>query len=352
MGGDETLPSFLNEKGKMGKKIEKEILATIRGTEDAFDIKANTLYKVVGRYDDSAPDGLKRAGISKIPFMGNGERILCRFDEVSDIYDTGFYPSSKCYANVSYKEAEALANKAYKNIAEPFARMTSKDINQSNFEFWDDFIVPISDDEVTFNTSNPVDAFKLYIAVLSRKLCPDELDGDPRYKESFYRVIDTSTTKAANNEFELDTMRATAGFVTLLNGSEDASQGAKDIAIWLGFYDGSDVSSEYILLAFNNYLKEDPSNVRSYFRAYGMYNDPKESEILKICRMLSVLAMRGVTDSTKRGLMLGGKVIGKDRKTIADLCINDSSYAKTRVAIIEAYETLFDEEVGDESKNK
>lgn len=323
---------------------KKEVLASIKGSEEIFDIKKDTIYKVYGRFDEGAPDGLQRLGISKIPFLGNGDRILCRFDELSEVYDTGLYASSMCYRGLPPQEAAKMAKKAKENIGDPYVKITGKNIEQSNYDFWDSFIVALNDDSVIFDTSNPVDAFKLYIAVLSRKLCPEELDGDPKYKDAFYRLIDTTTTEVFKNEYDLDVMNATATFVTMLNGDKEEEQAAKDIAIWLGFYDGSDLSKEYILLAFSNYLKADPGNCKSYSRAYTMYNSPVEYEILKICRMLCVLALRGVTELTKKGLMLGGRTLGKDRKSVADRCVNDKDMEKTKIAIIEAYDALVDAE--------
>lgn len=326
------------------KGNNNEVLCVIKGTEESFELRKNTIYRVQGRFDQNAPTGLQKLGVSKIPFSGNGDRVLCRFDNYSAVYDTGFYASSRCYRSLELTERSKMAKMAYENIGRPYEEMTNVVLNQSNYEFWDDLIIAIDDEQNNiFDTGNPIDAFKLYIAVLSRKLMPEELDGDPKYADAYYKVIDTTTKTVFKNEYDLDIMTATARFITLLNGDEEQEQSAKDLAIFLGFYDASDVSKEYLMLAFNNYLKADAVNVKDFSRAYSMYQDPKDYEILKVCRMLAVLGQRGKTEVNKKGFHLNGRLLGKERKAIAEAAVINPKKAQDKMFIIEAYDALFEE---------
>lgn len=326
----------------MSKGNKGEILCTIKGSEENFDIRKNTIYVVKGRSDSQAPDGLQRLGISKIPFSGNGDRILCKFDNFSFVYDTGFYSSSRCYKHLSREDAVAAAKQAYENVGRPYAEISNKDITQSNFEFWDNFVVSIDDESNNvFDTGNPVDVFRLYIAVRSYKLMPEELDGDPRYADAYYKVIDSSYKTTFDNEYELNMMDATAKFVGLLNGGEDEYQAAKDIAIYLGFYDGSDVNKQYLMLAFNNYLKAEVVNLKTFSKVYTMYENPKDYEVLKVCRMLAILTQRGRAETSKKGLVLDGRVLGKERKIVADVVVTNPKKAEDKIFIVDAYHSLF-----------
>lgn len=331
----------------MKGKNNQETIYVVNGSEESFEIKKNTIYKVQGRFDETAPDGLQRLGVAKIPFAGNGDRVLCRYDNMSNVYDTGFYSSSRCYRNLDRKEAESKAKVAYEKIGRPFAELTNSDITQSNNEFWDNFIVSIDDEggvNSVFDTGNPVDLFKLYIAVMAGKLMPEELNGDPKYSDAFYRVIDTTSKITIKNEYELDKIKATADFVSLLRGNEEQRQIAKDIAIFLGFYDGSDVDDDFLIVRLNYFLKEDAVNIKNLSRVYTMSQDPREYETLKICRMLAVLGLRGRTDVTKKGFMLDGRLLGKERKVIADTVVSNPKKAEDKMFIIDAYDSLFREE--------
>lgn len=327
----------------MGKgKNEQSIIFTIKGTEEEFHIRKNTIYKVEGRFDDNAPSGLQTLGVSKIPFAGNGDKVMCRFDEGAGVFNTGFYPNSKCYSSLDRSEAEKLAKQAYNNIGKPFSDLTNNDISQFNNDFWDNYIVTLNDSTILFDTNNPSDLFRMYVAILSRKLVPEELEGDPHYGDAFYRLIDTTSASEFKNEYDLDLMKSTAAFVTLLGGDEESVQGAKDIAIYLGFYDGSDVSNEYLMLAFNHYLKEAAANIKSFNRVYTMYHDPVECEILKVCRMLAILTLRGKVSTTKQGISLKGKILGKDRKVIAEKAVINKTGEKDKMFIVDEYHALLD----------
>lgn len=337
----------------MKGKNNQETIYVVTGSEESFAIKKNTIYKVQGRFDEHAPDGLQRLGVAKIPFSGNGDRVLCRYDNMSNVYDTGFYSSSRCYRNLDRKEAEAKAKEAYENIGRPFAELTNSDITQSNYDFWDNYIVSIDDEggaNSIYDTGNPVDLFRLYIAVMSGKLMPEEMDGDPKYADAYYRVIDTTSKVTLRNEYELDLIKATSDFVSLLRGNAEQKQMAKDIAIFLGFYDGSDVEDDYLIIRLNNYLKEDAVNIKNMSRVLAMSKDPREYETLKICRMLAILGLRGRTDVTKKGFLLDGRLLGKERKSIADSVVSNPKKAEDKMFIIDAYDSLFREEEVEEEK--
>lgn len=65
---------------------EKKVLANVYG----FKILSDTIYKVIGKTDTSAPIPFVERGISKVPFEGNKTVVYCPYDNIKKVYDTGF----------------------------------------------------------------------------------------------------------------------------------------------------------------------------------------------------------------------------------------------------------------------
>ena len=328
----------------MGKKVNNgDIIASIKGSEEYFHIRKNTVYTVVGRVDNSAPEALQKLGKSKIPFPGNCDYANCPYDNFANIYDTGFYAESRCYRHMTPDAAAKAAETAWKNIGDPYARLKNADISQYNTEFWDNLTIKIHDDGLTFDTGDPVQLFNMYIALMSGAICPEDLDGDPKFMGAFYMIIDSSKSISQGSEYELNLIEATTDFMTLFKGSEESRQTAVDIAIYLKIHDGMDADDRYFSVAFKRFLEEKVENIERFRYAYEMSKDPTRNEILKICRMLTLLSTRGRIRSDKEGLYLNGVLLGKEKQRIAETVVMDAKRVKDKMAIIEEYEKLYQE---------
>lgn len=328
----------------MGKKLNNgDIIVSIKGSEDTFHIRKNTVYTVVGRPDSGAPEALKKYGSSKIPFAGNCDYVNCPFDNVSNVYDTGFYAESRCYNDLTHEAAAKTAEMAMKNIGEPYSRVNNVDISQYNYEFWDNLSIKLYEGGLVFDTGNPTQLFNLYIAILSGQLCPDALDGDPKFMDAFYMLVDSSNKIVQGSEYELNVIDATTDFMTLFKGSEEQRQTAIDIAIYLKIHDGTSSDDRYFSVAFKRFLEERVENIERFRYAYDMSNDPTKSEILKICRMLTMLLSRGRVRTDKEGLYLKGVLLGKEKQVISESVVMDPKRAKDKMLIIEEYEKVYQE---------
>lgn len=328
----------------MGKRTNNgDILVSIKGSEETFHIRKNTIYTVVGRADSGAPEALQKYGSSKIPFAGNCDYVNCPFDKISNIYDTGFYPESRCYSDITRDAAEKSAEMALKNIGEPYSRINSVDISQYNYEFWDNLSIKLHESGLTFDTGNPTQLFNLYIAILSGQLCPDVLDGDPKFMDAFYMLIDSSNNIVQGSEYDLNVLDATTDFMTLFKGSDEQRQTAIDIAIYLKIHDGMTADDRYFAVAFKRFLEEKVENLERFQYAYNLSKDPKKNEILKICRMITMLSSRGRIRTDKEGLYLKGCLLGKEKQRIAEMVVVDPKKTTEKMLIIEEYEKIYSE---------
>ena len=163
----------------------KKVLVEVNG----FNIMSDTLYEVVGKHDESAPQAFQDANIAKAPFPENATHVCCPWDDFSEVYNTGFYPRSRCYNGMDKDEVDKLVDQRVNNIMKPFENISQKDLSQTNFEFWDDAKDKIYMGKV-YNTANTVELFYLYLAVFSGMLTPQEMDGDPIFMNSMFCFIE------------------------------------------------------------------------------------------------------------------------------------------------------------------
>lgn len=326
----------------MGKKTNKgDIIVSIKGSEETFHIRKNTVYTVIGRSDAGAPEALQKYGSSKIPFAGNCDYVNCPFDRIGNIYDTGFYPESRCYNDLTREAAAESAEMALKNVGEPYSRVNNVDISQYNYEFWDSLSIKLYEGGLVFDTNNPTQLFNLYISILSGQLCPDVLDGDPKFMNAFYMLIDSSVNLVQGDEYELNVLDATTNFMSLFKGSEEQRQTAIDIAIYLKIHDGMDADDRYFAVAFKRFLEERVENIERFKYAYDLSKDPTKHEILKMSRMLTMLMSRGRVRTDKEGLYLKGVLLGKEKQVISETVVMDPKQAKSKMLIIEEYEKIY-----------
>lgn len=162
---------------------------------NSLKIQKGTLYKVENKLDKNAPDGFQREGTTKLPRPDAANVVLCKFDNDSKLYDTGFYTNSMCYRGKSKEDKEQIVKVIKKEVVEPYESLMGRDglLEPSNYEFWDGYTNEIYEGRV-YNTDSAKDLLDLYIAMRGGYLTPAHLTGDPRFNGSDFLIKDSIET--------------------------------------------------------------------------------------------------------------------------------------------------------------
>lgn len=323
-----------NTTVKVAPKNSKKVLAKIFG----FELLSDTVYTVRDRPDLSAPDAYVREGVSKCPSIpDNGSRNVCRFDQVKKIFDTGLYASSFSLLEFSEAEKSIEIERRRESIFEPVASLINSDLKESNFEFWDKYDIEIGK-EVAFVTSDPIDAFKLYIALTSGLLSPFK-EFHHSYKFAMYYVEGASGKYDFKSESDSRMVDAISEFAIMLR--EDKSR-VLDILFQLRVINASEsLDDSFLKPVVKNWINDNPSN-SSYLLSEisKVSNNQIYADSLKIARMIETLVYRNKLVRDMDGVKLDGVVIGQDALSAAEFILSEAGGAERLKAIVERYDLV------------
>lgn len=315
---------------------EKKVLANVYG----FKILSDTIYKVVGKTDTSAPTPFVERGISKVPFEGNKSVISCLYDNIKRVYDTGFYNASKCFFGEDPEIVKQEVNLRVKNILKPYEQVTNSNLIQSNEDFWDNKSIDLWTGRY-FNTSDPVELFELYIALLSRSLTPKDKEGDPYYAFSMYCVEDKALSGDTLRTRKVRREEISFKYMSAMKGSLYERNCMIDILLFAGVVDNPEIiENDYYTLRLSDYLDGKVSNLEYLNDVISRASRPDGEETLKMYRMLYVLNIRGIISRDKDGYKMNSVVIGHDLKTVAGLMVNNKDYTDLKIKVMDVYEGL------------
>lgn len=204
-------------------------------------IKANTVYEIVSKTPpDNSPELLVKLKSMKMRTPGMGNTVTLTQS------DTGFFPASPCFTDNKitqndWSERERLSNLYYKVFAEPM-KMYISEIDRiktpADNEFFDKFYATeyssvTIEEGMQFDTSNPSDRFRLYIAIqegqltMKGKAKPEQVElgilGENNHlaPDAQYCYISLSETKSKQElDSELD-MNSSYTFGRLLREDRD-----------------------------------------------------------------------------------------------------------------------------------
>lgn len=197
--------------------MEKELLFELYG----FEVYSDSRYVVKDKEDLDAPSGFIQAGVTKLPSDGVGESFQCYYKRTSattGVWDTGFYIYSPCYEHIrSEAEKQVIVDRLMKGVVEPYRKATGNPnaLDHSDNEFWKKTNFQVYTNQV-FTTSNPSDVLNLYFALKTRYLTPKGQEGDSRFNQSAYVVVDIDKDTKRNDEKTSNFYRAVGVFENLL----------------------------------------------------------------------------------------------------------------------------------------
>lgn len=163
---------------------------------DGFAVKKGHVYLVKNKPDGDAPSGYIKEGSTKLPSVGVPDAFQFPYDREAKIWNTGFYPTSKCYRGMEKGVIDLAVKQAVENVLEPYKEHVSDDtvFNQKDdTSFQDERHLFSIHAEKSFSTENPLQVLELYVALLGRQLTPIDKVGQPLYMESNFVILDATS---------------------------------------------------------------------------------------------------------------------------------------------------------------
>lgn len=311
--------------------MQDELLVYKNGNQE-FKIKIGTsdkpyTYQVIPMYDASAPDGFQKLRTTKIidPNVYNRVR-LGTFDGDKGMYDAGLTKNSKILTNL-YPD-ESLRQTALKNITKyivnPLLEIYNKEqiLDFKNFDFWDELAENIELDN-SYNTSDPIQLFKLYCLISKGDLCPAGLESESYYIGSAqYAVENKDSVIDVGQKRKLEISQATTKFITLLDTDKE---GLTAILEWMGITGVVDSEDALLNDIFTNWLaKDDNQNPKAFLETYKQYYESNSGKKeLVMFKDLKHLQREKKVIKGMQGFTLNDHFLGKDLKDATKNVLKD-----------------------------
>lgn len=315
---------------------KKELVFETNG----FQIKTNSLYKVIGREDLNAPSGFVEEGVSKLPSEGVANSVPCRFHILdgqsgTGIWDTGLHEGSPCYHDKDQEQVKSIVSNLRKHIVNPYKKVNGKtqDLDHNDDEFWLGFSINLFDGRV-FNTGKVKDLLDLFLAVNNFSLTPKGKEGDPKYKSSDYCIVDIEKATDFKKQKASDKMNAVKNFAKL-----EAKN--RTLLLNLLHYNELNVSEtvdeDTLNFSFQEWLERKPQNSALFNGTYErITNEEKFEEKVNLFKKLSVLFKtgKGVTKKTNGKYYFKDVELGTDLKHSTENLLIDLELLETKQEII------------------
>lgn len=320
----------------MNESKNKKVLADVNG----FSILSDTIYEIVGKDDKSAPQAFRDANIVKAPFEGNDDWIVCPYDSLANVYDTGFYSRSRCYARMDQDDVKRTLDDRINNIMRPYEDFRQVDMSQTNFDFWDNASEAIYMGKI-FNTADPVDTLFLYIGVHSGMITPKEMDGDPFYMHSKFCIVEKNVAKDFIQQREINKMNLSYKFISALTKGGKSRQSVIDLLLYIGIITRPDLKEDdYYTGSLSNWMNNKKTNIDYLLDVWDRSEDDGFKEVLQYNRIINILQKRGKIRSSNEGLLYNGQLLGPDAKASAEHITTNKAMVETKLALLSEYEEL------------
>lgn len=322
----------------MDKKDKRKVLATVHD----FKIMSDTIYEVVGKHDGSAPQAFQDANIAKAPFKENSTYIVCPYDNMGQVYDTGFYKRSRCYQGMNPIEVEKQVEERVENIMKPYEDFVQKTIEQTNFDFWDTMSIQVYMDKV-FNTANPLDLFQLYVGIHSCMLTPKDMDGDPRFMGSMFCIVEKEGSRDFVQQRDINKMEIGYRFMNSMKKGGKERQSVIDLLLYIGVVTRPDITEDdYYTGSLSNWMNARATNVDYLVDIWDRSMDRDFREVMEFNRIINIMQRRGRMSMTPEGLKYNGQIIGPDPKTSAEIVAKRPEMLEFKAAILNEYNDMND----------
>lgn len=311
-----------------------QVLFTVNG----FTVTKDNIYLIKDKVDGDAPSGFVRAGVSKVPNPGVDESFGFRFIATElggnkGSWDSGFYNYSPCYENMEEKAITSIVKKRTTSILEPYRKATGmKDVfdleNQDTFE---EEIFTIKTGQ-RLNTNNPVHVMTLYAALMAYKVAPSGSEGDSKYRESSYIVVDTTINKDQKDEKVMAEFEAIGIFNDLIKSSPDILE---SILTWIGikYSAASDTGTVYSM--FQKQVASSSITAQAFVELAESAGSDKGLDKLVIYQKLKEMLKSGKVTKSPQGIYYYDEhEIGPGLKPAAENIVKTAGLKEVRNEIL------------------
>lgn len=325
------------------KGDKKELLFEINGVK----IFKGAIYVCKHKEDLDAPTGFQEIGATKLPSDGVDSIFPCNYHRISEtegVWDTGFFEYSPCYRNDDPEVVEKKIELLEKNLVKPYEKLSGKEgtLNHKNDDFWNGKMFKVFHDKV-FDTKNPTDLLTLYFGLLTYELTPDGEQGDARYNESAFVLIDKTKDMKKTDERSSKFFKAIGIFEHMLATDKPGlidMMGYQNMTVEKGIDD--DTFRSMIRQHFEDHVSG--KNVDMFLMVAEDVQDELGRAKIEIFGKLKEALKRGnkVTKNPNGVLFYGDTEIGPDLKAAAQ------NIAKQKDLKVIKKELLFEEELTNE----
>lgn len=324
-------PTKTRGKGTSLKKDNRTTLKIANST-----IVIGETYEVRPKVDYTAPDGMQRAGTTKLLHEGNAEVRGINFDENKRKWDTGFDESSLCNFDLLDSEKAATVKAFNSNIKEPYEKAYNVDCSSNNDEFWSEYTYEIYTNK-SFNTEDVKDLFDLFQALKHGRLC-EVGERDYALQKANYNIKNIDKVKSIEEERMADKFEAIATFSIMLNQDITKDDTLLAILEWLQITNvrGAEKSAlrNIVMRMFDN-----PNSgydfSRRFLEAVKLTDSAQGKKRMEIFSILQKLYLKNKIEQ-KRGVMyIDGHLLGNTLKEASQKALQNSEISD---AIYLAYE--------------
>jgi hypothetical protein len=313
-------------------KAADDFKVTVHG----FEIKSNTIYQVIPKPDEDAPDGFRRERTTKMLSPRISENVGCVKNPSSNTWDTGFYLYSPCYNKLPMEKRQAIVENVVKNIKEPIENLYGGDnrLDQNNDEFWDEYSFELRNGAI-FNTAEPKDLLNLYMAILHGTLAPKDQASTERFKQASYCVVNKNEVIDRKLSRDLNYNKAVGSFFALLENDKSTLVG---ILNYIGLPARMDTDEVTLNNTVTNFLKNKQSgdqNTEIFLDAFKIAKTEKGKEEIQIYQNLKELAKKGVIRKEGSVYKLGEESLGATFKIAAKTVAGDQTLQEKLIDLLD-----------------
>jgi len=298
----------------------KQLSVNVHG----FEIKSDSLYKVIPKLDSGAPDGFIQHDTTKLldPHIGT-EVPMAIWDNDRNIWDTGLHENSKTLIKL-YPDTEArktVIAGLKKFIIDPVERIIGEGrlshIDTGENCFWLTASTDLRND-ITFNTSNPMQLLSIYSAVLFGNLAPKDKEEDTVFRlKAQYAVQNIDEVLNLGQRKDLERNKAIGLFFTMY------SQNKTDLITildYLGIPSSNNPDEAALNSAFTQWLNNKENgyqNAKIFLETYENFSSISGKQELTIFSKLKQLLRDGVIKRKMGSVYLGDTDLGANLKIAA-----------------------------------
>lgn len=289
-----------------------------------FELESNKTYRIEGRVDPESPIAWQKEGISRLQHPLNTLGAIVTFNPTNNMWDTGFYEDSPCYASDKSiaKENVKVFEEHLKSTLEQMLPEGALSPRSDN-NFWDDYSFPVNQ-PLTIRTSTPMNFLGLWVALLHRDIAPKDKADYPIYRQrkTGYTITDVKESSSQRQKLALERSLANTSFLTLISSKKSSDKNfIQGLSKYVGFKANFDTEISILNSQFINWIESSNNslkNAKSFNKAYEKFGTQEGREELDTWLKLVEAEKKGIITYKRSKYYLGEESLGNNLKIAAE----------------------------------